>query len=68
MLSLNEQLSEVLLLRLYERPFIHRLYFICERNFYARTHVKITRQWKSTLRVSILHYQILGQKANIYNY
>ena len=33
----------------YKRPFIHCLYFICERKFYARRHVKITRQWKSTL-------------------
>ena len=29
----------------YTRPFIHLLYFI-----YARTHVEITRQWKSILR------------------
>ena len=29
----------------YAWPFIHCLYFI-----YARSHVKITRQWKSTLR------------------
>ena len=27
------------------------LYFICERNLYSPTHVKITRRWKSTLRV-----------------
>ena len=27
------------------------LYFICERKFSSRTHVKITRPWKSTLRV-----------------
>ena len=25
------------------------LYFICERKFYAFTHVKITRHWKTTL-------------------
>ena len=31
------------------RPFKHCHYFICESKFYARTHVKITRQWKSTL-------------------
>ena len=36
-------------LLVYARPFIHCLYFICERKFYACTHVKITRQWKSTL-------------------
>ena len=33
----------------YERHFMHCLYFICERKFYARTHVKIMRHWKSTL-------------------
>ena len=27
------------------RPFIHCLYFICERKVYARTHVNITWQW-----------------------
>ena len=36
----------------YERPFIQCFYFICERKFYPRTHVKITRQWKSTLRLA----------------
>ena len=30
---------------------MHCLYFICERTFSSRTHVKITRPWKSTLRV-----------------
>ena len=29
---------------------MHHLYFICRRKFYARTHVNITRHWKSTLR------------------
>ena len=29
----------------YERPFIHCLYFIYSRNIYVRTHVKIMRQW-----------------------
>ena len=29
---------------------MHCLYFIRERKFYARTHVKITQHWKSTLR------------------
>ena len=36
------------------RPFILCLYFICERKFYTLTHVKITRQWKFTLRVKTL--------------
>ena len=33
----------------YERPFMNCLYLICERKIYVRTHIKITRQWKSTL-------------------
>ena len=34
----------------YAWPFKHCLYFIYAREFYVRTHGKITRQWKSTLR------------------
>ena len=52
MLSLNEKLKEVQLSYSYERPFMHCLYFICERKFYAPTHVKITQHWKSTFRVT----------------
>ena len=33
---------------------MHCLYFICERKFYARTHVKITRYWKSIHRAEAL--------------
>ena len=32
-----------------EWPFMHCVYFISDRKFYALTHVKITRHWKSTL-------------------
>ena len=48
MLSLNEKLSEVQLLRL--RETFHALPpLFANVNFtYVRTHVKITRQWKST--------------------
>ena len=35
---------------LYARPFVHCLYFIYARKFNPRTYVKITRQWKSTIR------------------
>ena len=50
MLRLNVKLSEVLLLRL--RVTFHTLpLFFGERKFYARTHVKIKRQWRSALRV-----------------
>ena len=41
------KLSEVLLA--YVRPFMHCLYFICERKLYSRTHVKITRKRESTV-------------------
>ena len=36
-LRLNVKFSEILLYT-YVRPFIHCLYVICERKFYARTH------------------------------
>ena len=49
MLRINMKLSEVLLLRFTCDLVVHCLYFICERKFYAPMHVKITRQWKSTL-------------------
>ena len=43
-LRLNVKLSKLQLLRL--RATVHAcLFFICEHKFYARTHVKITRQW-----------------------
>ena len=32
----------------YARNFIHRLYFIYARKFYALTQPKVMRQWKST--------------------
>ena len=67
MLSLNEKLSEVRLLCL-RVTFYALPLFICERKFYARTYVKITRHWKSTLSeyidtqikcVSFLSFDIL---------
>ena len=33
----------------FTRRFIHCLYFIYARDFYLRSHGKITRQWKATL-------------------
>ena len=48
MLSFNEKLSEVQIYA-YTSDLPLPLFF-CERKFYARTHVKITRQWKSALR------------------
>ena len=43
MLRLNDKLNEVQLLPAYERLFIPLPHFICERKFYARTHVKINQ-------------------------
>ena len=38
------------------------LYFICERKFYPHTHVKITRQWKSNLRLATCIVKLLTIK------
>ena len=38
----------------YALPFIHCLYFIYSRKFYVRSHGKITRQWKSSLKITYL--------------
>ena len=48
-MSLNVKMTWRFNFYAYERPFMHGLYYICERKFYARAHVKITRRWKSTL-------------------
>ena len=38
---------------------MHYFYFICELKFYTRTHVKITRQWKSALRqISLINTNV----------
>ena len=58
-MSINEKLSEVQLLRF---PFMHCLYFICKLKFCARTHVKITRHWKSTLTYLVSGH--LGEGIN----
>ena len=43
---------------------MHCLHFICERKFYALTHVKITRHWKSTLWSS--NSRLWGRKWALY--
>ena len=45
----------------YALSFIRRFYFMFARKFYACTHVKITRQWTSTL----MKLQIQLKKNNI---
>ena len=44
---------------------MHYLYYISERKFYARTHVKIMRHWKTTLTQSL---KVLGNAWNGYNF
>ena len=52
-LRLNVKLSEVLLFTLtYDLSCSASILFICESKFYPHTHVKTTRQWKSTLRLA----------------
>ena len=53
MLSSNEKLSKLQLLRLRATFHTLPLYFICKRKFYARMHIKIRRHWKSNFRVKI---------------
>ena len=63
MLRLNVKLSEVQLLRL--RATFHALrLFFCERKFYARTHVKITRHWKSMLMPSPVRMRKVNATGN----
>ena len=44
---------------------MHCLYYICERKFYARAHVKITRQWKSTLTLTIMTQNCFDQYSQV---
>ena len=61
MLNINEKLSEVQLLRL--RATFHLLpIFLCKLKFYARTHINITRHWKSTLAYLVSGH--LGEGIN----
>ena len=41
---------------------MHCLYSICKLKFYARTHIKITRHWKSTLTYLVSGH--LGEGIN----
>ena len=62
-LRLNVKLSEFLLLRLHNCTcsfsYMYCFYFICEHQFFTRTHVKITWQWipdiSSIYKVHVVH-------------
>ena len=56
--ELNMKFSEVQLCCL-RQPFVHCLYFICKRKFYALTHVQIAQEWKSTLTED--HFSCIGK-------
>ena len=49
-LCVNAKIEPSLNFYVYTQTFIHSLYFIYVRKINARTHVKITRLWKPTLR------------------
>ena len=44
---------------------MHGLYYICERKFYARAHVKITRRWKSTLTPTTMTQNCFDQYSQL---
>ena len=58
----------------YAQTFIHSLYFINVRKINARTHVKITRLWKPTLRCLshtghclIFDWRVLSPKSRTFS-
>ena len=51
----------------YAWPFIYWLYFIYVRKFYVRSHGKMRRQWKSTLRVVLVRSHVTGPKGILVN-
>ena len=62
---LNMMFCEVLFLR--SHATFQGIYFICEPKFYARMHIKIKWQWKSTLRRKTPHqlYLTLGLSIKV---
>ena len=50
----------------YERPFMHCLYFICERKFYASSQVKITRQIHPNTDTSLCPFGVRIREVWLY--
>jgi len=61
LLKFPTESSDHQLLR-FARPFIPCLYFVYARKINVRTHVKRTRQWKSTLKVFWKEQQYFNSK------
>ena len=69
-LCVNAKIEPSLNFYVYAQTFIHSLYFIYARKINARTHVKITRLWKPTLRC-LSHmgfdWRVLSPKSRMFS-
>ena len=73
-LCVNAKIEPSLNFYVYGQTFIHSLYFIYVRKINARTHVKITRLWKPTLRCLshtghclIFDWRVLSPKSRTFS-
>ena len=73
-LRVNAKIEPSLNFYVYTQTFIHSLYFIYVRKINARTHVKITRLWKPTLRCLshtghclIFDWRVLSPKSRTFS-
>ena len=73
-LCVNAKIEPSLNFYVYAQTFIHSLYFIYVRKINARTHVKITRLWKPTLRCLshtghclIFDWRVLSPKSRTFS-
>ena len=73
-LCVNAKIKPSLNFYVYAQTFIHSLYFIYVRKINARTHVKITRLWKPTLRCLshtghclIFDWRVLSPKSRTFS-
>ena len=73
-MCVNAKIERSLNFYVYGQTFIHSLYFIYVRKINARTHVKITRLWKPTLRCLshtghclIFDWRVLSPKSRTFS-
>ena len=73
-LCINAKIEPSLNFYVYAQTFIHSLYFIYVRKINARTHVKIKRRWKPTLRCLsrtghrlIFDWRVLSPKSRTFS-
>ena len=50
----------------YKRPFLHYLYFICKRTFYARTQVKIMQQIHPNTDTLLFPFSVSIREVRLY--